>query len=133
MSQIELGLHSLHAQSREGIGVVHPDAVPCEILPRKPIPNTFAKVDKVEENSPASEAGLLVGDELAAFGSVNAENFVSMKSLSEVTYRSKNLSLELEIVRHGNRIKKFSLMPKEWAGRGLLGCNIVPLEQHIDR
>lgn len=84
MAQIETGLHSLHAQSREGIGVTHPDAVPCQDAPRKPIPQTFAKVDKVEENSPASEAGLLAGDELSAFGSVNTENFSSMKLLSEV-------------------------------------------------
>ena len=132
MSEIEEGIHNLHAQSKEGVGVAVNEEVAMDSV-AKEIPPTFARVDKVDDASPAKEAGLLPGDELVEFGSINAKNFSAMRNLAEVTYSSKGTSLSLVVVRQGNRVKKLSLMPRSWAGKGLLGCNIVPIEDSPNR
>ncbi len=39
----------------------------------------------VSDNSPAADAVIKPGDQIAKFGTINAENFTSLRALSEVT------------------------------------------------
>jgi S1-C subfamily serine protease len=38
----------------------------------------------VSDNSPAADAGIRPADQIAKFGTVNADNFTSLRSISEV-------------------------------------------------
>ena len=85
----------------------------------------------VTPGSPADRAGLQVGDGLAEFGSVNAANFTELKAVADVVSNSRGQALTVRVVR-GGRSRLLRLTPQEWAGRGLLGCNIVPVERQED-
>ena len=91
MSRIESGLHNLHAQSREGVGVSDPSdlvhgAAALSVSP----PECFAAVDLVSPGSPAEAAGLQVGDRVAVFGSVRASNFSGLKDIGQVMSKPRN-------------------------------------------
>ncbi|XP_028680728.1 26S proteasome non-ATPase regulatory subunit 9 [Erpetoichthys calabaricus] len=121
MQQIEEALHQLHAQKRE-TGEAGPrvqDQPPCQ---------SFAKVDDVTPGSPASLSGLRVGDEIVEFGSVNSQNFKNLQIIASVVQHSEGKPLSLTVIRDGNRVH-MGLTPQRWAGRGLLGCNIVPIQK----
>ena len=135
MKEIEEGLHNLHSQSRESVGEAAVRELNIQALEAS-VREAFARVDRVDEGSPAFEAGMRASDELAVFGSINAENFASMRSLSEVTYNSKGSALQVVVVRgpsNARKEKTLKLVPRSWSGKGLLGCNIVPLETDVDR
>lgn len=123
MKQIELKLHELHAHSSE-------DAAPMEVNGEHHAVNfvAFARIDHVDEGSPASSAGLQVGDEIIQFGSVSAANFVNMQSVAAVVEHSKGKSLPV-LVRRDDLQKRLSVTPNTWSGRGLLGCHIVPISK----
>lgn len=75
--------------------------------------------------------GLKVGDLILNFGSVNDENFSSLKDIASVVEHSLGGEVPISVFRNGTKIR-LSLTPKKWAGKGLLGCNIVATES-IDR
>lgn len=131
MIKIEKGLHSLHAQSREGVGAN--SKMDVENSDSK-LPPAFAFVDSVAKGSPADTAGLVPGDKIVAFGSINHENFQgNLKVIGEVVEHSVNTAIRVQIIRSGGKIMTLSLKPQKWSGRGLLGCHIKPLEETIDR
>ncbi|KAJ2412541.1 putative 26S proteasome regulatory subunit [Coemansia sp. IMI 209128] len=122
MSQIEQSLISLH-QGTHDRSV--PEPKPATI--RRP----FARISKVEINSPASEAGLLAGDKIVAYGKVNASNHDKLRLLVEETTSNidKPIDVEVERVVDGQpRAAELKLIPgRKWGGDGLLGCFILPL------
>lgn len=61
------------------------------------------------------------------FGSVNAGNFRSLQDISTVVQHSQGQSLSVRVKRH-DKMMRLSLTPHVWLGRGLLGCNIIPVE-----
>lgn len=61
------------------------------------------------------------------FGSVNASNFRSLEDIATVVRHSQNRSLCILVKRH-DKIMRLSLTPHVWAGQGLLGCNVIPVE-----
>jgi 26S proteasome non-ATPase regulatory subunit 9 len=61
------------------------------------------------------------------FGSVNASNFRSLQDIATVVRHSQDRSLSILVKRH-DKIMRLSLTPHVWAGHGLLGCNIIPVE-----
>lgn len=79
--------------------------------------------------SPAEECGLRKDDEILEFGSVNATNFKELKQISDLVAHRQNQSVILKVQRRGAR-HELSLVPKSWSGRGLLGCNIVIVNQN---
>ncbi|XP_078083643.1 26S proteasome non-ATPase regulatory subunit 9 [Mustelus asterias] len=127
MKQIEEALHQLHAHDREKHRLdeaeVHQEAMEHEIS----VPTAFAKIDTVTPGSPASTSGLQVGDEIIEFGSVNTQNFQNLQNIATVVQRSEGKPLNVTIIRNGQNVH-VSLTPQRWSGRGLLGCNIVPLQ-----
>lgn len=61
------------------------------------------------------------------FGSVNSTNFRNITDIATIVQHSEGQHLNLKIKRN-SRFSTLALLPKRWNGRGLLGCNIVPLD-----
>ncbi|XP_077600726.1 26S proteasome non-ATPase regulatory subunit 9-like [Stigmatopora nigra] len=126
MVDIEDALHRLHA--REKVKRREDQAwMPEETTERRDgLPPAFARVDAVTQGSPASAAGLKVGDEVIEFGSVNSGNFQSLHNIASVVQHSEGKSLRVTVVREGQKAN-MSLTPQRWSGQGLMGCKIVPM------
>ena len=91
----------------------------------------LARVESVDENSPASLAGLKVNDHIIAFGPV-AHQF-DTASISTMVQTAAANGEVIEIICQRNDDSNgetcfvlLQLSPKPWPGRGLLGCHIVP-------
>uniref|UniRef100_A0A1A7Z1A7 26S proteasome non-ATPase regulatory subunit 9 n=1 Tax=Iconisemion striatum TaxID=60296 RepID=A0A1A7Z1A7_9TELE len=126
MAEIEEALHKLHA--REKAKRDQDEAEEEAMEQQVTLPPPFARVDAVTEGSPASGAGLRVGDEIIEFGSVNTENFQNLQNIASVVQHSEGKSLRISVIRSGQKAQ-MSLTPQRWSGRGLLGCNIVPVQR----
>ncbi|KAJ8286264.1 hypothetical protein GJAV_G00036430 [Gymnothorax javanicus] len=129
MLEIEEALHRLHAaekarRAQDGGGPTQAEAMEEE--PSLPAP--FARVDAITPGSPASQAGLRVGDEIIEFGSINTGNFQTLQNIASVVQHSEGKALSITVVREGQTVH-LSLTPQRWSGRGLLGCNILPLRR----
>ncbi|XP_053647451.1 26S proteasome non-ATPase regulatory subunit 9 isoform X2 [Cherax quadricarinatus] len=101
------------------------------ISPASPAREPFAKVDHVSLGSPANMAGLLENDFITQFGSITCDNFRSLTNIAQVVQHSANSPIQITVSRNEQSIS-LSLTPRQWSGRGLLGCNIVPVEK-LDR
>ncbi|KAF5398554.1 26S proteasome non ATPase regulatory subunit [Paragonimus heterotremus] len=91
MHDLELALCQLHQLNRENgsstlqsneplqtvVKPSTPESVEC-----KPVP--FLLIDEVRPGSIASDAGLELGDQVAKFGSVTADNFENIRDISTV-------------------------------------------------
>ncbi|TRY79038.1 hypothetical protein DNTS_011025 [Danionella cerebrum] len=124
MIEIEEALHQLHAsvrvkQEKDGVKQALGDQ-------RASTPSAFASVETVTLGSPASKAGLRVGDQILEFGSVNTQNFRNLQDIASVVQHSEGKSVRVGVFRNGEEVH-LNLTPQQWSGRGLLGCNIVPL------
>ena len=148
--KMEKKLHELHAiqmkineiklKSGEDIGDVEmqvdeerkqPKAVEEEVKHAKPkqkpvkewIP--FLWVGEVSEDSPAHAAGLLSGDAVVKFEEVTHEHPEGLNKVAEIVKNSEGLVLKLKVIRkvgETSEVVDLRLMPKTWAGRGMLGC-----------
>jgi len=88
----------------------------------------FAKVDGVAPGSPAAEAGLQRGDLVVKFGRLNETSFQSksLQPLADLVAENENRSISIRVIR-SDEIVFLTLTPrKNWGGRGMLGCLIVP-------
>lgn len=110
----------------------------------------FAKVNTVAPNSPAERAGLKPGDEIRNFGYVNQRNNDGLKKVAECVQGNEGvctlpaymtMSLLMRLTQQNIFIKvsrpdgvanhqelRLTLLPsKDWGGRGMLGCHILPI------
>lgn len=125
MVEIEEALHKLHATARKH----EKDETKMEVTePTVSLPAPFALVDAVTQGSPAFQAGLRVGDEIIEFGSINTQNFRNLRDVASVVQHSEGKSLRVGVIRSGQEVH-LNLTPKQWSGRGLLGCNLVPVHR----
>ncbi|XP_069555485.1 26S proteasome non-ATPase regulatory subunit 9 isoform X1 [Brachyistius frenatus] len=128
MVEIEEALHKLHAREKakreQDESEVQEESMELQVS----LPPPFARVDAVTEGSPASGAGLRLGDEVIEFGSVNTENFQNLQNIASVVQHSEGKPLRVTVIRVGQKVQ-MSLTPQRWSGRGLLGCNIVPVQR----
>eukprot|EP01006_Ploeotia_vitrea_P009941 TRINITY_DN25147_c0_g2_i1.p1 TRINITY_DN25147_c0_g2~~TRINITY_DN25147_c0_g2_i1.p1 ORF type:complete len:238 (-),score=95.66 TRINITY_DN25147_c0_g2_i1:7-720(-) len=88
----------------------------------------FMVVGAVEDGSPAQDAGLRVGDQILRFGSINKHNF-SNEAMVKAVQHSKGQVLPVAIVRPSIGRVNINFVPREWSGRGLLGCRLNPISQ----
>ncbi len=87
----------------------------------------IAIIDEILDGSPASEAGLVDGDELLAFGPVTTlASADPMSAIPAVVKDGVGRPIKL-VVRRGEVQEKY-LVPKAWGGRGLLGCHLSKAE-----
>ena len=104
----------------------------------------FAEIDEVAPDGPAAAAGVQAGDELLLFGHVHARNHDGLKALARLTQRSAGGTIDLLVSRgggnsggdqqapqeqqqSGRQRLRLQLMPRRWAGQGLLGCHLRPM------
>ena len=157
MGIIEKRLHehfaSLEDDDTETVAPISSDIS----IPRDSVPETldppFAKVNSVVDNSPAAAAGLQAGDLIRNFGYVNLENNDGLKKVAEcvqgnegvrrrrrilprvkgvtgLTELQQNILVKVSRSGGGSRSQelRLTLTPRRnWGGRGMLGCHILPL------
>lgn len=132
MKQVEDALHQLHARDKEkqarDLAEAHREALSRDESQGLSPAQAFAKVNSVSPGSPASIAGLQVDDEILEFGSVNTQNFQSLQNIGSVVQHSEGKPLNVTVMRRGEK-HQLRLVPTRWAGKGLLGCNIIPLQR----
>eukprot|EP00026_Physarum_polycephalum_P016658 Phypoly_transcript_17618.p1 GENE.Phypoly_transcript_17618~~Phypoly_transcript_17618.p1 ORF type:complete len:220 (+),score=35.83 Phypoly_transcript_17618:74-733(+) len=132
MKTIEKELYALHALGAEQkkLEQANPTNKPqseAAAPPRPSIP--FALVDQVSSDSPAQLAGLQVDDKIVAFGSVSispTNPHVGLEAVGQVVRDSENKSIRVSVLRGDGNVD-LTLIPKRWAGNGLLGCHLVPI------
>ncbi|KFO10774.1 26S proteasome non-ATPase regulatory subunit 9, partial [Balearica regulorum gibbericeps] len=128
MKQVEEALHQLHAREKEKHARDEAEALAEAMSQNRSLPQAFAKVNAVTPGSPASLSGLQVDDEIVEFGSVNVNNFQNLQNIAMVVQHSEGRPLSVTVIRSGRKVH-VGLTPKRWAGKGLLGCNIIPLQR----
>lgn len=86
----------------------------------------FALVREVATGGPAEKSGLLTGDGIIQFGSIDASNHNNLRALAPILQVNENKKVAITVKRN-EEILSLDLIPeKNWGGRGLLGCFIVP-------
>jgi 26S proteasome non-ATPase regulatory subunit 9 len=109
----------------------------------------FAKVNSVVAGSPAESAGLKAGDLIRNFGYVNIGNHENLRRVAECVQGNEGVGLlavlvgqYADLLQQNVLVKvsrsapggqsrqelQLTLIPRrDWGGRGLLGCHILPL------
>ena len=108
----------------------------------------YAKIDQVLPDSPAHQGGLRDNDLLLCFGHLTLSS-ISTNELNQPNENIFNLipnilkqhiGKELKVIvirlddissqeqQEGQRLI-FSIYPKSWSGRGILGCHFSPLNE----
>ena len=125
MNKIEEGLHKVHAvaknQTESSTAATANDIVETTDL------EPFLRVNLVSSGSPAELAGIQVEDLILAFGSIDYRNFKSLKDIGTLVQNSRYKTINVNIKR-GSMILSLTLTPRPWSGKGLLGCNVIPIE-----
>ncbi|KAL1991123.1 hypothetical protein VTN49DRAFT_5627 [Thermomyces lanuginosus] len=135
MKHLETKLHEHFASLREsGAASTTSSDIPLSATEsRPPVETPFARVNSVADGSPAAEAGLKAGDIVRTFGSVNWVNHERLRKVGEVVQQNEGRPLVVKVTRksedgEGTRDISLILTPRrDWGGRGLLGCHLVPL------
>lgn len=87
----------------------------------------FARVNTVVPNSPADQAGMKAGDKVTRFGTVNWTNHERLSRVASVVQQNENRQIVVKILRD-SQAAQLELTPRrDWGGRGLLGCHLVPV------
>lgn len=79
----------------------------------------FAIFDQIAEGSPAAVDGLLLGDQLVRFGTVEGGGSV-LQRLAQEYQGNEGRSIPVVVLRHGIEVH-LSVTPRRWSGNGLLG------------
>ncbi|KAK1147574.1 putative 26S proteasome regulatory subunit [Aspergillus melleus] len=92
----------------------------------------FARVNSVVPASPADQAGLKAGDAIRSFGTVNWINHERLTKVAEIVQQNEGRAVPVKVIRKdelgSSADLTLELTPRrDWGGRGLLGCHLVPL------
>ncbi|CAD6231704.1 GSCOCG00001544001-RA-CDS [Cotesia congregata] len=88
----------------------------------------FLRVNLVSSGSPAESAGIQLNDLVIEFGSVNVQNFRTLKDIGDLVEQSRYKEIIVKVKRVDMKVAVLTLTPRPWAGKGLLGCNVIPGE-----
>ncbi|EEP78642.1 hypothetical protein UREG_03488 [Uncinocarpus reesii 1704] len=145
MAKVEQGVHAYFADIRnrdtcdKSTGDQQPPPTTHDATEEAPVDQSglvetpFAKVSSVADGSPAAQAGMKVGDKIRSFGTVNWMNHENLRKISEVVQSNEGMPLIVKVARSGEPSQALvnhtlQLTPRRnWGGRGLLGCHLVPL------
>ncbi|EHK17575.1 uncharacterized protein TRIVIDRAFT_216806 [Trichoderma virens Gv29-8] len=135
MTAIEKYLHEHFASIQEGDEAPSTAGDEPRILPdsqSEQLDEPFAKVNTVAPGSPAQQAGLQAGDEIRNFGYVNRSNHDGLKKVAECVQGNEGRNIFIKVSRPDGVARRqelrLTLTPrKDWGGRGMLGCHILPL------
>ncbi len=98
---------------------------PKSVIQQEPELPPFAKIETVLKNSPAMEAGLLKGDLIFKFGTIDYSNNRKLKALGELVANARSTGIILNVGRNNKKIS-LKLHPRQWSGKGLVGCTFSP-------
>jgi len=87
----------------------------------------FAKVNTVVANSPADTAGMKAGDRVTRFGYVDWTNHERLGKVAQVVQNNENQTILVKVLREGQMVQLELTPRRDWGGRGLLGCHLVPV------
>lgn len=87
----------------------------------------FARVNTVVEGSPADTAGMKAGDTVTRFGYVDWTNHERLGKVAQVVQSNENHVILVKVLREGQMVRLELTPRRDWGGRGLLGCHLVPL------
>ncbi|KAH0526375.1 hypothetical protein TsFJ059_009702 [Trichoderma semiorbis] len=135
MTAIEKYLHEHFANIQDEDEAPSAAGDELRILPdshSEQLDEPFAKVNTVAANSPAQQAGLQAGDEIRNFGYVNRSNHDGLKKVAECVQGNEGGNIFIKVSRPDGVARRqelrLTLTPrKDWGGRGMLGCHILPL------
>lgn len=82
----------------------------------------FATISEVTPGGPAEEDGLHVGDRVLKFGRINVTNHRALANIPSQVAVGR--PVEVIVDRAGQQIT-IELTPRQWSGRGVLGCRLV--------
>ncbi|ETV92949.1 hypothetical protein H310_12946 [Aphanomyces invadans] len=92
----------------------------------------FLRVDGVESESPAAQAGLQVGDLIGRFGTVvavlTATHSNLIRQVVTVVNARVGKGVSISLQRGSSSWRHLVLKPQKWRGKGLLGCVLQPYE-----
>ncbi|KYM99170.1 PREDICTED: 26S proteasome non-ATPase regulatory subunit 9 [Cyphomyrmex costatus] len=125
MRKIEDGLHRIHALA--GASETEQSLSDMSDIQETEALEPFLRVNLVSPGSPAETAGIQVEDLILEFGSVHCRNFKSLTDIGKLVENSRYKTIHVKIKRGSNTIV-LSLTPRPWVGKGLLGCNVIPVE-----
>jgi len=135
MVTIEEGLYKLHSLAKKQPQLsnsvntqekqTQTDNSGNSILPGESNLIPFAVADMVSPDSPASESNLRKYDLILKFGTVDHTNNRNLAALKDFVTNSENTPIRL-VVRRDTTLVVLYLTPHKWAGKGLLGCYLVP-------
>ncbi|KAL8946633.1 MAG: hypothetical protein Q9222_006999 [Ikaeria aurantiellina] len=141
MSRIEEGLHSHHAETRD-LAARQPSIssarAPTSTMggsqsATNALSAPFAKVNSVVAGGPAEDAGLKAGDKIRRFGDCDWINHEKLSKVAETVQQNEGRIVIVSIQRSHSPFAdpeelQLQLTPKRnWGGRGLLGCHLLPL------
>ena len=93
----------------------------------------MATVREVTAGSPAASAGLLRGDEILQWGGT-LQGASRFQEIAGFIQQHENQTVKVLVRRRNNsnnnngaQVQQLELRPSVWAGRGLLGCHILPV------
>ncbi|KAF2735713.1 26S proteasome non-ATPase regulatory subunit 9 [Polyplosphaeria fusca] len=133
MSRIERGLHEHHARIQEDAQSNSTSAAETAESSSGPLEAPFARVNGVVPHSPADSAGLKVGDTITKFGWVDWTNHDKLSRVAEAVGQNEGLPMTVKVLRPStsggpSEPVQMQLTPRRnWGGRGLLGCHLLPL------
>jgi len=122
MSKIEAALGGLHSLGAQGVAVARPTGPVSTVSERVP----FLRVSNVLPGSPAEQSGLRDGDLVCQMGSLHKDSFSGLGDVAEIVKLSVNKAVPVKVLR-GEEKRTLALKPRSWAGKGVLGCNVVDL------
>lgn len=131
--RIEQNLEVLHSagvgqKSAPSLGVTSSslhDFVAMEVDPIGKVP--FAMIDEITDASPASDDGLQLGDQIVKFGSVELGDQLLSRLAAEAQLNLGH-PVHVMLMRNGSIIN-LTVTPRQWQGRGLLGCHFRILQR----
>lgn len=98
----------------------------------------FCTARQVSEGSPASAAGLAVGDLVLRFGRVDISHPKGLGGVVDVVREKEGQEVPVTVLRTTSAssgggdsvgtggVRELTLVPKAWSGRGLLGVHLLP-------
>ncbi|EON67179.1 hypothetical protein W97_06432 [Coniosporium apollinis CBS 100218] len=136
MNRIEAGLHAHHA-SAAAANTSRPErqatTAGSNTSGREALEAPFAKVNSVVPDSPADTAGLKAGDSVLRFGTATWMNHEKLSKVAEVVSQNEGRPISVKVSRRDpssgstQELQMFLTPRRNWGGRGLLGCHLLPL------
>lgn len=87
----------------------------------------FAGVNSVVDGSPADTAGMKAGDKVTRFGYVDWTNHERLSKVAQVVQSNENHVILVKVLRDAQMVRLELTPRRDWGGRGLLGCHLVPV------